>query len=143
MKEIGEEFKEKREEIGITIEEVSTDLKIDSLLLENLEAGNAKVFKDVLEIKDIIEKYSKYLGIDSEKIIDEYNDYLFEKTSKISLDDIKNRIDKTKAEEKKIKSPYTIDTEEPEPKKNIIFITIILIIILLFLYFVLRQVIVG
>ena len=33
MKEIGEEFKEKREEIGITIEEVSSDLGKDVILI--------------------------------------------------------------------------------------------------------------
>ena len=37
MKEIGETFKEKREEIGITLEEVSSDLAKDVLLIENLE----------------------------------------------------------------------------------------------------------
>ena len=37
MKEIGESFKEKREEIGITLEEVSKDLGIKEVLLENLE----------------------------------------------------------------------------------------------------------
>ena len=31
-----------------------------------------------MEIKDTIESYSKYLGLDTEKIMDEYNDYLFE-----------------------------------------------------------------
>ena len=72
MKEIGESFKEKREEIGITLEEVSKDLGIKEVLLENLEEGNAKVFKDILEIKDTIESYSKYLGLDTEKIMDEY-----------------------------------------------------------------------
>ena len=54
MKDIGESFKEKREEIGITLEEVSKDLGIKEVLLENLEEGNAKVFKDILEIKDTI-----------------------------------------------------------------------------------------
>ena len=108
MKEIGESFKEKREEIGITLEEVSKDLGIKEVLLENLEEGNAKVFKDILEIKDTIESYSKYLGLDTEKIMDEYNDYLFEKTSKISINDIKERLEKTNKEKvvKKIKSPY-------------------------------------
>ena len=48
MKEIGEQFKEKREEIGITLEEVSSDLNKDIILVENLESGNHKVFKDIL-----------------------------------------------------------------------------------------------
>ena len=91
MKEIGEEFKEKREEIGITIEEVSNDLCKDVILVENLESGNHKVFKDILELKEMVRIYAKYLGLDEEKILGELDDFLFEKTSKISIDDIKER----------------------------------------------------
>ena len=122
MKDIGESFKEKREEIGITLEEVSKDLGIKEVLLENLEEGNAKVFKDILEIKDTIESYSKYLGLDTEKIMDEYNDYLFEKTSKISINDIKERLEKTNKEKvvKKIKSTYTKEIVDYNKKYIII-----------------------
>ena len=136
MKEIGESFKEKREEIGITLEEVSKDLGIKEVLLENLEEGNAKVFKDILEIKDTIESYSKYLGLDTEKIMDEYNDYLFEKTSKISINDIKERLKEFKILEKqkednKIVSPYTIKRKNNNTKYIIIYIASIIVLILL------------
>lgn len=143
MKDIGESFKEKREEIGITLEEVSKDLNIKEVLLENLEEGNAKVFKDVLEIKETIESYSKYLGLDTEKIMDEYNDYLFEKTSKISLDDIKEGLEKTKKEDKKIKSPYTKEIIDFNKKYNLILIIVVFIIVLFFILFVLKKIIVG
>lgn len=145
MKEIGESFKEKREEIGITLEEVSKDLGIKEVLLENLEEGNAKVFKDILEIKDTIESYSKYLGLDTEKIMDEYNDYLFEKTSKISINDIKERLEKTNKEKvvKKIKSPYIKEMIDFNKKYNIILIIVVFIIILLFILFVLKKFIIG
>ncbi len=143
MKDIGESFKEKREEIGITLEEVSKDLNIKEVLLENLEEGNAKVFKDVLEIKETIESYSKYLGLDTEKIMDEYNDYLFEKTSKISLEDIKEELEKTKKEDKKIKSPYTKEIIDFNKKYNLILIIVVFIIVLFFILFVLKKIIVG
>ena len=68
MKEIGESFKEKREEIGITLEEVSKDLGIKEVLLENLEEGNAKVFKDILEIKDTIEAGIELSGTEIKSI---------------------------------------------------------------------------
>ena len=79
MKEIGEEFKLKREEIGISIQEVSNDLKKDVILIENLESGNHKVFKDVLELKDMVSSYAKYLGLDDEKLLGDLDDFLFEK----------------------------------------------------------------
>ena len=42
MKEIGEIFKEKREEIGLTEEEAANDLNITIPQLENLEDGKKK-----------------------------------------------------------------------------------------------------
>ena len=139
MSEIGETFKEKREEIGITISEVASDLKTDSILIENLESGNYKVFKDILELKDIISSYAKYLGLDDEEILDELNDYLFETTSKISIEDIKDRLEKDKKEDKKIKTPYTLET--PKKKNYTIFvISILIIIILVTFYVILKQI---
>ena len=142
MKEIGEIFSEKRKEIGITIYEMSKDLKIDKLLIENLEEGNIKAFKDIVELKDVITSLSKYLGLDGESIIDDLNDYLFEKTSKISVDDIKSVYSKEK-EERKIKSPYTIETIEKKNKIKFTIIVILVLIILVMLYFLLRNILVG
>ena len=146
MKEIGEQFKEKREEIGITIDEVSQDLKIDAILIDNLEDGNNKVFKDVLELKNIIEMYAKYLGLDSDILLDDLNDYLFEKTSKISLEDIKVSLSNAKKEEKdvkRIKSPYTKETKKSSNLFTILIIMSIIVIILGLFYIVLRKLLVG
>lgn len=146
MKEIGEQFKEKREEIGITIDEVSQDLKIEAILIDNLEDGNNKVFKDVLELKNIIEMYAKYLGLDSDKLLDDLNDYLFEKTSKISLEDIKVSLSSAKKEEKdvkKIKSPYTKETKKSSSLFTILIIMSIIVIVLGLFYIVLRKLLVG
>ena len=145
MKDIGLEFKEKRNEIGISIEEVGDDLKIDPILIENLEEGNNKVFKDIIELKDIITNYAKYLGLDYDKILDDLNDYLFEKTSKISVEDIKERLAKSTPVEKKIKSPYTVEFKNKKDRSKLfIIIAILLIVILLGLfYIVLRMILVG
>ena len=58
-------------------------------------------------MKEYIKQYAKYLGLDPEKVVDEFNGFLFEHTSKISLDDIKAAQKKLDEEEKKVKSPYT------------------------------------
>lgn len=146
MKEIGDIFREKREEIGISIDEVSSDLNIDKVLIENLENGNEKVFKDIIEIQDIIVLYQKYLDLEDINILDKYNDYLFEKTSKISISDIKERLSETEdvKEEKKVKSPYTVFDENKYSKENkkVIFL-VILLFLLVILYVVLKKVIVG
>lgn len=141
MKEIGEEFKSKREEIGITVEEVSNDLNTDSLLIENLENGNHKVFKDVIQLKDMIALYAKYLGLDEEKLLGELDDFLFEKTSKISIEDIQERLkeeqEKNKDNEKKIRTPYTI--EIPTKKNFTLIVIILLVIIILIIFYVLLK----
>lgn len=145
MKEIGDIFKEKRKEIGITIKEASLDLGIDEILIENLEDGNDKAFKDILELKDIIRKYAKYLDLDFKNFVDMYNDYLFEKTSKISLSDVRERLvkEKNKSVEKKIHSPYTYNVSKGNSSKDFIVLIIILILISVSLYFLLNILIIG
>ena len=104
MKEIGEELKQLRKKSGVDLEEASHDLNISEIELECIEAGNAKAFKDIYELKDKVRLYAKYLGVDEDKIADEFNDFLFEKTSKISLNDVK----KIKEEKKKVKEEMKI-----------------------------------
>ncbi len=107
MKELGEYLKTTRENNGVALEEAADDLKTDSFLLEALEQGNVRAFKDVLKIKDLVKDYAKYLGLDSEKVILEYNDFLFEHTSKISLKDIMEAEKKDEKKANEISSPYT------------------------------------
>ncbi|MBR3210234.1 MAG: helix-turn-helix domain-containing protein [Bacilli bacterium] len=134
MKEIGEKLKEARESIGVSVEEVAEDLKIRPTQIENIEAGNSDAFKDVFNLKYLIRDYSKYLGLNKEDLVDEFNEYLFDYTSKISLDDIK-AAKKERSQAKRIKSPYTIERKS----KRILFLVcvysfivfLILIIILL------------
>ena len=85
MKEIGELLKSTREESGVTLEEASNDLEIKTLILENIEDGNIGCFKDIFVLKEYIYNYAKYLGLEPEKIIDEFNEYLFEYTSRFHL----------------------------------------------------------
>ena len=92
MKEIGEELKQLRKKAGVDLEEASHDLNISEIELECIEAGNSKAFKDIYDLKDKVKLYAKYLGIDEDRIADEFNDFLFEKTSKISVNDVKNYI---------------------------------------------------
>lgn len=137
MKEIGESLKEARENIGISIEEAAGDLKVRPSQIENLEAGNREAFKDVFFLKYFIRDYSKYLGLNHEDMIDEFNEYLFECTSKISLDEIKKAKRKLeKKEEKKIKSPYTLERKDHFYIPNIVFYIIIIIIVLGICYYI-------
>lgn len=137
MKEIGEKLKYAREEIGVSIEEVAEDLKLRPSQIENIESGNSSAFKDVFYLKYFIRDYAKYLGLDKEDLVDEFNEYLFDYTSRLSLEDIKEA-KKEKKENKKIKSPYTI---ERKSRTSIIMFgvyTIIIILIFLIIYIIIN-----
>lgn len=130
MKEIGEKLKETRENMGISIEEAAEDLKLRPSQLENIEEGNREAFKDVFYLKFFIRDYSKYLGLDYDEMVEEFNEYLFDYTSKISIDDIKKTAKKQKKEKSnKIVSPYTIERKvEHNIPTYLIYILIALII---------------
>lgn len=131
MKEIGEVLKESREQNSVSIEEASEDLNYKVSQLEAIESGNYKSFKDIFLLKCIITDYAKYLGLNSEQIIDEFNEYVFESTSKIPIDDIE-KASKEKDKEEKIVSPYT-KKEKEKSKLPIILIIILVILIGIFI----------
>ena len=136
MKEIGEKLKEARESMGITIEEAAEDLKIRPTLLEEIEEGNKESFKDIFYLKMFIKNYSKYLGLDYDEMIEEFNEYLFDFTSKISIEDIKKAEREQRKREKKIKtvkiaSPYTQEkSQEQEIPRFLIIGGVVVLIIL-------------
>ena len=74
MKEIGEELREKRESSGVSLEEAAGDIGYKASQLKAIEEGNFKDFKDKFLLKTIIVDYAKYLGLETEGIIDEFND---------------------------------------------------------------------
>lgn len=111
MKEIGGFLKTSRINNGVSLEEAAEDLNLTVTQLENIEDGNIRAFKDVFTLKELVKEYGKYLGVKTDSIIDEFNDFMFEHTSKISLDDIleARKLAKEKEETEKVKvvSPYT------------------------------------
>lgn len=128
MKEIGEKLKSTRENIGISIEEAAEDLKIAPSQIVDLEEGNIETFQDVFSLKFFIRDYAKYLGLDKEEVVDDFNEYLFDYTSKLSLDEIKNEA-KNKKDENKIKSPYTIERKSEKIYQNIIYVAIVVLLV--------------
>ena len=139
MKEIGEKLKDTREAMGISLDEAAEDLKLRPSQIENIEAGNMEMFKDIFYLKYFIRDYAKYLGLDHEEMVDEFNEYLFDYTSKISLDDIKNakkNVGKVSNEPiKKIVSPYTLERKKIFSIPPYIVYIAIAILVLVIVYF--------
>ncbi|MBO5120853.1 MAG: helix-turn-helix domain-containing protein [Bacilli bacterium] len=109
MKELGEYLKRTRISNGVSIAEAAEDLELSTSHIENIESGNVRAFKDVYNLKEQIKLYAKYLGLNPDKVVDEFNGFLFEHTSKISLDDIKAAQKKQEEKERKTRSPYTME----------------------------------
>ena len=131
MKELGDYLKRTRISNGVSIAEAAEDLDLSTVQLENIESGNVKAFKDVYALKEDVRQYAKYLGLNPEKVIDEFNGFLFEHTSKISLEDIKMAQKKMEEEEKGATSPYTKEYKKkvgPWP-----FIIAIVLIVFIFI----------
>lgn len=140
MKEIGEKLKEAREAMGISISEAAEDLKLEVSQIENLEQGDMENFKDVYYLKYLIRDYSKYLGLNKEDLVNEFNEYLFDYTSKISLEDIKQAKEMIKKDEDKIRSPYTIEHKKRPPIFTFTVYTLIVIVLVVTLIFVIKEI---
>ena len=112
MKELGEYLKRTRISNGVSVTEACEDLEFSTSHLENIESGNVRAFKDVYELRESVKLYAKYLGLNPDKILDEFNSFLFQHTSKISLDDIVSAQKKKEESDNKIKSPYTKQYKE-------------------------------
>ena len=84
--------KERREEIGIKLEEAAGDLEITVAQLENLEDGNINAFKDIFFLKELIKKYATYLNVNEEELMEDFNDFVFDYTSKIPVEEIEQKV---------------------------------------------------
>ena len=129
MKDIGLKLKEKREENGVSVEEAAEDLKMRPSQIESLENGKKEDFKDVAMLKLFIRDYAKYLGLDGEKMVDEFNEFLFDFTSKIPVEEIE-KAKENNQNVKEVVSPYT-QTSKGNNKFKILAISIIIILILI------------
>mgnify|MGYP003304733190 CR=1 FL=1 len=138
MNDIGLKLKEKREENGVSIEEVAEDLKMRPSQIVSLEEGKKEDFKDVVFLKYFIRDYAKYLGLDGEELVDEFNEFLFDFTSKIPIEEIEkaklNNVNK-----KEVVSPYTSVVSDKKPLK-IILLIVGIVVLLIIGYFVISNV---
>lgn len=135
MKEIGEKLREAREKIDISLEEASEDLKVDSEILKKIEEGDKESFKDVLYLKYYIRDYAKYLGLNSDELVEEFNEYLFDYTSRISIDDIKSANKKNEVKKvSKVVSPYTTLEKQQRNVPMILIYALVILIVGIIIY---------
>lgn len=135
MKNIGLKLKEKRIQNGLSIDEVAEDLKLRPSQIESIEEGRKDDFKDIFYLKYFIRDYAKYLGLDSEKMLDEFNEYLFDETSKIPVDMIKEaKKEKSEMISNEKVSPYTKSSSKKLSIPKIIIGLVALVIVIVIGY---------
>ena len=134
VKDIGNLFKEKREEIGIKLSEAAGDMDITVAQLENLEDGNVNAFKDIFFLKELIKKYAKYLNVSEDEVINDFNEFVFDYTSKIPVEEIEQKVkeiekENEKEERSRISSPYTRKKVRKAKLKPVFYYSVITIIL--------------
>ena len=140
MKELGDYLKRTRISNGVSIAEAAEDLDLSTVQLENIESGNVKAFKDVYALKEDVRQYAKYLGLNPEKVIDEFNGFLFEHTSKISLEDIKMAQKKMEEEVKRATSRYTKEYKKKVGPWPFIIAIVLIVFIFIILYLIISTI---
>ena len=146
MNEIGEELKYARKSSGVSLNEASNDLGIKVEILENIEDGRSGAFKDIFELKEYISNYAKYLGLNEQELIDEFNEYMFEYTSKIPIKEIEKTIELKIKEEKKddvVASPYTMQAKKYNKWVYIVLYAFIFLLVLFAIIWSVKQVTVN
>ena len=140
MKDIGLKLKEKREENGVSVDEAAEDLKMRPSQIISLEEGRKEDFSDVNTLKFFIRDYAKYLGLDGEKLVDEFNEFLFDFTSKIPSEVIEEAKQKREKEKKEFSSPYTKKVEHNKTYIICIGVCVLVLLIFIITYFVVSGV---
>ena len=142
MFEIGQTLKEARVSSGVSLTEASKDLNIKEVILENIEEGSMGCFKDIYELKDYIASYAKYLGLNVTALIDDFNEYLFEYTSKIPLKEIEKKVEEQNKEKttEKVVSPYTRPMRKYPTKYYVLIYSILILLAIVVVVWSMRQI---
>ena len=146
MVEAGETLKSTREASGVSIEEASKDLNIPVIVLEQIEDGSIGSFENIYELKQYMLDYAKYLGVNTDNIILKFNEYMFDYTSKIPMDEIEKAVrekNKEKEDDDRIFSPYTRVYPKEKTMPYIITGAVVIILVIIAVIWSVRQITVN
>lgn len=72
MDEIGHILREARENKGLTLEDVQTNIRINVRYLSALESGNYSALPTPVHVRGFLRNYARYLGLDPQPLLDRY-----------------------------------------------------------------------
>jgi cytoskeleton protein RodZ len=99
FKKIGEELRQQRESLGLTLADVERLTKIREIYLYSLEQGNVDALPSTVQGRGILNNYSSFLSIDPEKIQNRFAEGLQQKrleTAAVELTSFDGKTTKTK-----------------------------------------------
>ncbi|MCC6278177.1 MAG: helix-turn-helix domain-containing protein [Oligoflexia bacterium] len=76
MKEIGQQLRERRESLKISLEDVSIATKINIKILQAVEDGDLSRLPAKPFIRGFVQSYAKYLGLDVNEVLRQFNEAL-------------------------------------------------------------------
>lgn len=71
-----QQLKTQREAMGLSLEDVFKKIRIRSSYLDAIEKGEFDLLPDVVYTKNFIKTYAKFLGVEAEPVLRNYDDYL-------------------------------------------------------------------
>lgn len=69
MERVGERLRQRREEIGLTIEDIARATKYRPEIIKQIEEGRTKIFPADAYLKAFIRAYAREVGLDAEEIV--------------------------------------------------------------------------
>lgn len=65
---IGTSLRQKREERGLSIEDISTNTQLQPKLIKAIEEGNIEILPESIYVRGMVKRYGNYLGLDGQSI---------------------------------------------------------------------------
>ncbi len=107
MDELGRILKERRKELGYSIEDVQKALKFTKNAIIDLEDSTNINFDDPLYFKLYLKKYAKFLELDYSELVDHYD--VFERTQTIKIPPVNSSKKSSTKRKVKIKTPFYVE----------------------------------
>lgn len=95
MNEVGERLKEARKAMGYTLDDLQQKTKIQKRYLIAIEEGNYEIMPGKFYIRAFIKQYADTVGLDGDKLLNEYNETIPQPQEENSTESIK--LDQTRS----------------------------------------------
>lgn len=95
MNEVGERLKEARKAMGYTLDDLQQKTKIQKRYLIAIEEGNYEVMPGKFYIRAFIKQYADTVGLDGDKLLNEYSEAIPQPQEETSTESIK--LDQTRS----------------------------------------------